>query len=150
MTDLFFVDSNVLLYRWDALEPEKQPAAASWLEALWRRRAGRLSDQVLNEFYVVATRKLEPALPRATARDEIAAYRTWQPLRAGGEAWVRAWAIEDRYELSFWDALIVSTAQLAGCRYLLTEDLQDGQDLGGVTVRDPFAHAPASLGLGTP
>jgi predicted nucleic acid-binding protein len=150
MNDLVFVDSNVLLYRWDAVERRKQPAALRWLEALWESRTGRLSDQVLNEFYVVATRKLEPAMPRQTARDEVRAYQTWRVFQAGAEATARAWEVEDRYGLSFWDALIVAAAQLSGCRHLLSEDLQDGQDLGGVQVCNPFARAPSDLGLGRP
>lgn len=54
----------------------------------------------------------------------------------------RAWAIQDRYGLSWWDALIAATAQSAGCRYLLTEDLQAGQQLGEVQVVNPFMTDP--------
>lgn len=53
-----------------------------------------------------------------------------------------AWEVQDRFGLSFWDGLIVAAAQASGCRHLLTEDLQDGQDLGGVIVVDPFRHEP--------
>lgn len=56
-----------------------------------------------------------------------------------------AWRLQDRYDFSFWDTLIVAAAQAAGCRYLLTEDLQDGQDLDGIQVLNPFRHAPESL-----
>jgi predicted nucleic acid-binding protein len=57
----------------------------------------------------------------------------------------RGWKIQDRYGLSFWDSLIVAAAKSAGCRYLLTEDLQTGQDLDGVTVVHPFLSDPESL-----
>ena len=56
-----------------------------------------------------------------------------------------AWAVEDRFAFSFWDSLVVSAAQAAACRYLLTEDLQHGQDLDGLQVLSPFQAEPASL-----
>lgn len=143
MTDLVFVDSNVLVYRRDASEEAKQPRAARWVEHLWRTRTGRLSLQVLQEFYQVVTRRLDPGLPVAEARREVRELSTWRPVPTDVELVSGAWEIEDRYGLSFWDALIVSAAQRAGCRRLLTEDLQTGQDLDGVLVVNPFETPPA-------
>lgn len=138
MTETFFVDSNVLVYRRDASERTKQPTAALWVDALWRTRRGRLSVQVLEEYYQVVTRKLRPGLPIAEARGEVRDFFAWQPVPMSPAILEEAWSVEERFGLSFWDGLIVGAARVAGCRYLLSEDLQDGQDLDGVLVLSPF------------
>lgn len=140
-----FVDTNVLLYARDASEPEKQPLARRWLDVLWERRTGRLSYQVLNEYYVAATRKLRPGLGQSLARADVQDLMAWRPIVLD-EAMVKdAWHLEDRFGLSYWDALIVAAAREAGCDHLLTEDLQHGQDLDGVMVIDPFTLSPGEL-----
>ena len=145
MTGLAFVDTNLLVYRRDKSEPAKQPLAEEWMAFLWNARSGRLSTQVLNEFYVTVTQKLKPGLDREAARDEIRSLFAWRPVPTDRLAVEGAWRIQDRYGLSIWDSLIVSAALLAGCRYLLSEDLQDGQVLDGLRVVDPFAHRPEEL-----
>lgn len=145
MTERVFVDSNVLVYRRDAGEEEKQPRAAEWMEHLARSRLGRLSLQVLHEYYVTVTRKLEPGLSVAEARADVADLLVWRPLPMDADTFREAWHMEDRFGLSFWDALIVGAARSIGCRYLLTEDLQDGLDLDGLRVVDPFMTSPGDL-----
>lgn len=147
MTALVFVDTNVLLYRHDSIRPDKQAAAEAWLEMLWLTRRGRLSTQVLQEFYVNATRKLKPGLEPRTAQDEVRDLFSWRPIPTDQEVIEEAWRIQERFGLSFWDSLIVSAARIGGCYYLLTEDLQHGQDLDGVRVLNPFQEEPASLSL---
>lgn len=142
-----FVDTNVLVYCEDAAFPRKQARAIEWLELLWRTRRGRLSVQVLDEFYVTLTRKLKPAFPTGDARAEVRRYQTWQPLTQDHALMEAAWAFEVRYGLSFWDSLIVASAQQLGCELLLSEDLQHGQRFGGLQVIDPFKVAPAEVGL---
>lgn len=144
-----FVDTNVLVYARDASEPTKQPIARTWLDRLWRERNGRLSYQVLHEFYVTTTGKLDPGLTPEEAREEVRAFLAWRPLPHDRAALERAWNVQDRYGFSFWDAAIVAAAQFSDCRVLLTEDLQDGQDLDGVLVVDPFRHGPEQI-LGPP
>ena len=139
-----FVDTNVVLYAVDASESEKRPVASSWVESLWRTRAGHVSVQVLHEFYVNATR-LEEGLEPTEARAAVDALASWNPLQNDPSLFTSAWDIEDRFGFSFWDALIVAAAQLAGCNYLLTEDLQDGQVIDRLTVVNPFLHAPESI-----
>jgi predicted nucleic acid-binding protein len=143
--DLVFVDTNVLVYFRDSTEPDKQRRAAAWMAHLWDTGQGRVSMQVLREYYVSVTRKLDPGLTRAEGREDVLALRAWNPLQPELGLLDEAWTVEDRYGLSFWDASIVAAARRLGCAVLLTEDLQDGQDLGGVVVRDPFAHAPDVL-----
>ncbi len=69
-------------------------------------------------------------------------YLAWRPFQPGSALVEEAWDIEDRYGLSFWDALVVAAARKTGCEKLLTEDLQGGQDFGGTTVVNPFLHRP--------
>jgi len=143
--DKIFVDTNVFVYARDASEPEKQPRAAAWVDALWASRQGRLSAQVLHEYYVTVTRKLRPGLPPEVARRDVRGLSTWGSVPHSLALLEIAWGLEERYELSWWDALIVAAARQAGCSVLLTEDLQDGQGLAGVRVVNPFVHAAADL-----
>jgi predicted nucleic acid-binding protein len=140
-----FVDTNVLVYARDASEPEKQPQAAGWIEHLWRTRAGRLSFQVLHEYYAATTRKLKPGLTPEQARADVRDLLAWRPVPAGTELLEAGWSVEDRFGLSCWDALIVAAARIAGCEYLLTEDLQHGTELEGLRVVSPFRTAAGSL-----
>jgi predicted nucleic acid-binding protein len=133
-----FVDTNVLVYARDASEPEKQAVARGWMEHLWTSTSGRLSVQVLQEFYVTVTRKLRPGLPPDEARADVRALAAGRPIRIDEAMVEAAWRVEDRLGLSFWDALIVSAAQAAGCVTLLTEDLQHGLEIDGLVVADPF------------
>lgn len=140
-----FVDTNVLVCARDASERRRQPRAAEWLARLWQERRGRLSTQVLQEYYVVVTGKLAPGLPAALARDDVRLLQAWDPVAPDLALLESAWEIQDRYRLSFWDAQIVAAAQRCQAAYLLTEDMQDGQELDGVRVVNPFAHQPATL-----
>jgi len=140
-----FVDTNVLVYARDASEPEKQARAADWMAALWERRAGRLSYQVLQEFYITVTGKLSPGLEKELARRDVRALGAWQPLAADSRVLEGAWLLQDRYRLPWWDALIVAAAQLSGCQYLLSEDFQEGVDFGNLKVIHPFLERPQNL-----
>ena len=140
-----FVDTNVLVYARDASDLEKQGTAAAWIEHLWTSAAGRLSIQVLQEYYVTTTRKLDPGLPAEEARQDVRDLAAWRPVRIDEAIIEAAWRIEDRYRLSFWDSLIVSAAQTAGCEVLLTEDLQHGLEIEGLVVADPFQTEVGSL-----
>jgi predicted nucleic acid-binding protein len=135
---LTFVDTNVLAFAHDRSEAAKQPVARALLEGLWRERAGALSTQVLQELYVVATRKLDPPMPRAAARELVVLYATWPVVQVDLPLIVAASELEERHTLSFWDALVVEAARRAGATRLVTEDLQSGRDIGGGTVENPF------------
>ena len=140
-----FVDTNVLVYARGSSDPDKQRRAQAWMSKLWELKAGCVSVQVLNEFYVTVTRKLNPAMPVSDARADVADLREWNPVTLSDKLLNQAWAIEDRFALSFWDSMIVSAAQSAHCRLLITEDLQDGLEIDGLTIINPFAHTPDAL-----
>ncbi|MEP7098453.1 MAG: PIN domain-containing protein [Dokdonella sp.] len=138
MSELVFVDTNVFVYARDAAESKKQPIAAGWLARLWHEQRGRTSIQVLNEYYVTVTRELEPGLKRADAWEDIQAILAWHPQAIDAALIRRARDIEDRHRLSWWDSLVVGAAQMQNCDILLSEDLQDRGEYGGLTVRSPF------------
>lgn len=140
-----FTDTNVLVYSRDTAEPEKHRKARAWMTHLWTTRQGRLSYQVLQEFYVTVTEKLDPGFDRQRARQDVLSLASWRPVTIDARVLQAAWSVQDRYRLSWWDALIVAAAQVAGCAYLLTEDLQDDQILGTVRVVNPFRTSPEHL-----
>lgn len=140
MSARIFVDTNVIVYRFDTTEPEKHERAERWLDALWANRAGRLSTQVVHDLYVTLTRKLSMA--REDSRAIVRSLHAWEPVRLDQDLVEDAWLLEDRFELSFWDALIVAAARSSGSTHLLTEDLQHEQDFDGVEVVNPFAATP--------
>jgi predicted nucleic acid-binding protein len=145
MTATVFVDSNVLVYHRDASEEEKQPRAEAWVRALWKGRSGRISYQVLHEYYLSVTTKLKPGLSAEEAQEDVHNLMAWKPLAMDRPILEGAFTVEKRFRFSFWDALIVAAAQRAECGYLLSEDLQAGQDLDGVLVVNPFERAPESV-----
>ncbi len=140
-----FVDTSVIVYRFDTSEPGRQRQAERWLEYLWRERRGRVSLQVLHELYVTLTRKLDRVMSPDEARRIVRALFAWEPVRPGRRTIADAWEVEDRFRLSWWDSLILAAAQTGGCRFLLSEDFSDGRDLGGVRVINPFRTAPGEL-----
>ena len=142
MSVTVFVDTNVLVYLRDRSEDEKQRRAAEWMALLWELRIGRLSTQVLQEYYVQVTRKLDPPRTTEEAREDVLALGVWRPTVIDLQVMERAWTVQDRFGFSWWDALIVAAALAGSCRYLLTEDLQDGQEVEGLRIVSPFAHEP--------
>ena len=136
--DLTFVDTNVLVYAYDADAGAKHVAARSHLDGLWWNESGRISTQVLQEFYVTVTRKLSRPLPRRTARELISTYRAWPLHCPDVDDLLAASELEERHQLSFWDSLIIVSARRSGAGSLLTEDLQDGQVFDGIEIVSPF------------
>ena len=138
MNVLVFVDANVLLYSEDSSDLKKQQTALLWLDELWRRQCGRIGVQTLNEFYVNATRKLNPRLPQDDARAKIRRYAAWQPWQIDQATLESAWSVESRHGLHYWDSLLIAAAQHSGCRYMLSEDMAHQQYYGTLQVINPF------------
>lgn len=137
-----FVDTNVLVYAHDAGAGERHRVAADLVRGLWESRSGVLSTQVLQETWV----NLRKKAARPVARDEALAliedYCRWEVVVNTAASVVAATGLEERFGLSFWDALIVQAAQSAGVETLYSEDLSDGQTYGPVVVVNPFAVEP--------
>jgi predicted nucleic acid-binding protein len=136
MTTLVFVDANVIVYAYDATDRVKHTRAKEWRDHLWRERRGRTSMQVISESYVTLTRKFR--VPADAAWDHVGGYLAWRPLAIDEMLLRRAREVQRRYQISWWDSLIVAAAQLQDCVVLLTEDLQDGMVFGTLAVRSPF------------
>ena len=134
-----FVDTNVFVYLHDDSEPEKKTRADEWVSLLIRDRSGRVSFQVLQELYSTLTSKRRLNVDVAEARLIVRELAVWQPVAADLAMLNRAWDLQDRFSLSWWDALIIAAAQTCECKVLLTEDLQDSQEFGAVQVVNPFA-----------
>lgn len=139
------MDTNVLIYGVDDRELVKRDRARAWLSECWRKQCGRLSTQVLNEFYVNVRRKFRGVLTEDGARAEVRRYQTWRPWTVDHQTVESAWAVESRFGLNYWDALMVAAAQQQGCTILLSEDMQHNQQLDGVRVVNPFLVAPDAL-----
>ena len=140
MTGKFFVDTNVLVYVRDSNAKDKQMQAEAWLRKLWKERSGIVSYQVLQELYVTLTRKM--GVKHDLAQQEVSRLLAWGPVVIDKLVLQAAWKMEERFSISWWDALIAGAAQITGCDYLLTEDLQHDLDLDGVRVVNPFRTAP--------
>ncbi len=141
--DLVFVDTNVLLYTLDAADLAKQSVALRWRDALWQKQVGRLSWQVLHEFYSNATGKLRA--PASVARALVEAYTEWPVIGFSLPLLERAWHWMDRAHVSYWDALILAAAERSGCRWLLSEDFTHGRKYGAVEIVNPFLTDPGGF-----
>jgi predicted nucleic acid-binding protein len=96
----------------------------------------------LQELAVNLRRKSKKPLDAKATRDVVSDYLTWQVVVNGGESILEAIDLESRYQISFWDALMVHAAQTSGAAVLYSEDLSDGQRYGTVRVTNPFKQQP--------
>jgi predicted nucleic acid-binding protein len=133
-----FVDTNVLVYAHDSSAAEKYERAKSLVQRLWTEKAGVVSTQVLQEFYVTVRKKVLRPCDVGTAKRWLSHYVNWRVIEIDGSTILEAIDIERRYQLSFWDALIVQAANRAGTTLLYSEDLNSDQRYGTVRVENPF------------
>jgi predicted nucleic acid-binding protein len=145
-----FADSTTILYPLDPTEVDKGRICETWLRMVRPSGTLVLAMQVLNEVHSAVWRKPVFNLARAGLRDHLRAYHPF--CTAPPQTPViqeQAWALQDRYGVQFWDALLLASANAANCRWFLSEDLNDGQVYGGVTAINPFRHKPEDV-LGRP
>ncbi|HEY1314221.1 MAG TPA: PIN domain-containing protein [Steroidobacteraceae bacterium] len=138
MTGVVFVDSNILIYAHDADAGAKRSRAADKLQELWESGGGRLSVQVLQEFFVNVTRKLSTPVARSTAREVVSNYGTWIREPTTAATVIRAIDIAEMAQIQFWDALIVASAEQADATRIYSEDLNNGQTIAGVQIVNPL------------
>jgi predicted nucleic acid-binding protein len=139
MTERSFLDSNIPLYAADASAGPKRKKALALIDAGLRTRRGVLSTQVLQEYYVNATKKL--GLTADTARSSVELLGSMHVTVILPEDVLAAIDIHRLHSVSFWDSLIIRAAQKSGCKILYSEDMQDGQHFGSVKIVNPFASA---------
>ena len=133
-----FVDTNILLYA-VSRDPKEQDKADRANRILAARDVA-LSVQVLQEFYVQTTRASRPdPLTHEQATGLVESFLRFPVLDLTTELMLAAAATHQRFGISYWDAAILEAARSLGCDLVLSEDLSDGQDYGGVRVQNPFA-----------
>jgi predicted nucleic acid-binding protein len=136
MTARSFLDSNILLYTDSAHAVAKQRRAIELLAEHRLARTGVVSLQVLQEYFVAATRKL--AVDAGTARRKVELFANYHVVVLDVEDVLAAIDLHRLHRLSFWDALVVRAAKEGGCAVLYSEDLQDGRSIDGVRIINPF------------
>ena len=133
-----FVDTNILIYAHDVEAQTKHQIAQGILRELWNRRAGALSTQVLQEFYVQATRPSEARVAPEVAVRFITSWTRFPVQQMTLDLMFAALAAHRRFGISYWDAAIIEAARSLGCSEVLTEDLQDHQSFRGLRAINPF------------
>lgn len=134
-----FVDTNILVYAHDASAGAKHARAKQLLADLWSNGNGCLSIQVLQEFYVIITRKVSRPLDPETARQRVQDLGYWLIHSPTAEDVVEAIRLHQSARLAFWDAMVLTSASKLGCLTVWSEDLNAGQTTAGVTIKNPFA-----------
>ncbi len=137
MSDKTFIDTNILIYAHDVDAQSKHERAKALLQELWEERRGVLSTQVLQEFYVNATRKIPHPISKQSARLVVSSYFVWCIDTTPAEI-ATAFRIEDEYRIGFWDALIVASALKSAASRIVSEDLNAGQMIAGIHIENPF------------
>ncbi len=133
-----FVDTNILVYAHDVTAGDKHTRAKQLVADLWANGNGCLSIQVLQEFYVTVTRKVQRPLDLDIARQHVEDLGQWLVHSPTIGDVVKAIQLHQRAQLSFWDAMVLTSARQLSCDVLWSEDLSEGQNVAGVTVRSPF------------
>jgi predicted nucleic acid-binding protein len=138
MNPLIFLDTSVLIYAYDVDEGSKHNKAQSILRECWDKENGAVSTQVIQEFYSAVTRKIPKSLPKRDARDVIRTYQAWPMYSIAIDDIIDASELEEKLKYSFWDSLIIIAAQKVGAELLYSKDLQDGQQINGLKIVNPF------------
>lgn len=133
-----FLDTNVLVYANDVSAPEKRERARALIDEGVRADSLAVSTQVFAEFWVTVTRKLAVPLSPELAKRQLALLSMLKVVPVDLGVVMDAVGIQERYGLSFWDAQILAAAKAGGANVVLSEDLADGRDYGGVRVENPF------------
>jgi predicted nucleic acid-binding protein len=134
-----FCDTNVLVYAYDETAGQKRTQASSVLDRLWKSGDGVISVQVLQELFVALTRKIPQPVSTPDARTIVADMATWRVVEPGPRDVLDAIDGATRWQVSFWDAMILTVAIRAGAGVVWSEDLNDGQTYDGAIVRNPFS-----------
>ena len=136
--DKVFLDTDLLLYAYDARSLVKHSVAVRILEDLWKSGNGILSTQVLQEFFVTITKKIPKPLSVTVGREIVEDFLKWRIVPIEGRTILRAIDLHEKQKYAFWDSLVIQSAIEGGARWLFSEDLKDGQKIGDLTIRNPF------------
>jgi predicted nucleic acid-binding protein len=134
----YFIDTNILVYAHDVSASEKHEKAKTLVSDLWKSRNGCLSIQVLQEFYVTVVNKVSVPLRPETASAIIKDLAQWLLHIPDANDILEAINIQQRNKLSFWDSMVIRSASVLNCSFILSEDLNSGQSCEKVTIVNPF------------
>ena len=133
-----FIDTNIIIYAYDVTAGKKHETARIIITDLWDSGLGVLSTQVLQEFFVNVVQKIPKPVDKQQAKEIVRDFLKWHVVVNTGDSIVDAMDICLRFEYSFWDSMIIEAAIKGGATVLISEDLQDGQVISGVTIKNPF------------
>ena len=136
--DKVFVDTNILVYAYDISAEVRHETAKKLLAGLWNSGLGVISTQVLQEFYVTATRKLPKVIDPRIAKEIVTDLLEWEVVTIEGPMIIAAMELNQKHSFSFWDSLIIAAAEMASCTLLLSEDLSSGRTIGKLKINNPF------------
>ena len=137
-----FFDTNILVYVFDKDEPAKATIARHWLREVGNQGNLILSTQVLQEFYVAVTKSMNPKMPHLQAAELVNGFAEFPLVQVDKLLIAKAMQRHRTREFSFWDSLIIEAALQANCGTLLSEDMQDGRIIHGLTIFNPFKTNP--------
>ena len=142
MSDLYFLDTNILVYAFDLSSPEKSEIAKSLITDGLRNSCAVISWQVAQEFLSLATRKFVKIISIKEANRILTDLITpmWR-ISPNAELYKKALEVHKKLQYTFYDSLIISSSISAGCEKLYTEDLQHGQRIGELEIINPFFEA---------
>ncbi|MBI5583763.1 MAG: PIN domain-containing protein [Deltaproteobacteria bacterium] len=138
MKDRFFLDTNILVYAYDRHDLRKQGIAQALLMDGMENESAVLSVQVLGEFFTVVTRQIKQPMTTAEAKEAIDLFSNFFVQEVDLALVERAIDTHKMCRISYWDALIISAAERAGCQRILSEDLNDGQLYHSIRIANPF------------
>jgi predicted nucleic acid-binding protein len=137
VTTRSFIDTNILVYAEASDEPAKQKVALALLKQLYEDTSGVLSTQVLQEYCNVALKKLK--LSPQYIRAQLDLYEQFEVIQVTPAIIRAALDIHQTRSVAFYDAIVLASAQIAGCSVLFSEDMNAGELSGSVRIRNPFA-----------
>ena len=138
LEDKAFIDTNIIIYAYDVTAGKKHETARIIITDLWDSGLGVISTQVLQEFFVNVVQKIPKPIDKQQAKEIVRDFLKWHVVVNTGDSIVDAIDICIRFGYSFWDSMIIEAAIKGGATVLISEDLQDGQTVSGVTIKNPF------------
>ena len=136
--DKAFIDTNIIIYAYDVTAGKKHETARKIITELWDSGLGVISTQVLQEFFVNVVQKIPKPIDKQQAKEIVRDFLKWHVVVNTGDSIIDAIEICLRFGYSFWDSMIIEAAIKGGATVLISEDLQDGQAVSGVTIENPF------------
>lgn len=140
MPDKVFLDTNILVYAFDAGDPPRQRLAFDLMERHLRDHTAVFSLQVLQEFFVVITRKVKTPMEPKKARLLVGDFLRQNVVEPNSVHLLKAMDLSIAQSFSFLDSLVIVTALAADCKRLYSEDLQNHRMIEGLTIMNPFKH----------